>query len=201
MIRGSCIVYLYVYVDVKRFMPTPLSLSTKGAVMPFINTLLGSIMDIITALTTITNITTNTPRTYHIDFDGTLASDILNKHFNYLKRTLGKKAGLARYKQITNISNLPLNRALLIQLYILKAQGHTLALWTNRGEEHRSMTLTNLGIHNHLFSSHIFGAGEKTTMLPTIDQPRHLIDNEACYLTGTHVTTTTSTTLVDSYTP
>lgn len=60
----------------------------------------------------------------------------------------------------------------LALVYLLKALGVQVHLWTNRSPEHESVTRASLGRHYALFSSYHYGAGSKrqvTRLGPCMD--------------------------------
>ena len=97
---------------------------------------------------------------YYIDVDGTLLCPSLDNMFKEKVATLGIESALAWYNTVYQ-DNLSLNMELIEELIQLKEQGHTLVLWTNRGEHQIAMTQSNLGVYWHMFSAHVFRAGSK----------------------------------------
>lgn len=60
----------------------------------------------------------------------------------------------------------------LVLLYLLRALGVRVHLWTNRSPEHEPVTRASLGRHYELFASHHYGAGRKrqlTRLGPCMD--------------------------------
>jgi hypothetical protein len=51
---------------------------------------------------------------------------------------------------------------LIGQIKTWKALGHTIVLWTNRGEHQKAMTYSNLGEYAKLFDSFLFFEGKKS---------------------------------------
>lgn len=58
---------------------------------------------------------------------------------------------------------MPLIKRRLPLLYLLRALGVRLYVWTNRGEANKPQTLESLGIHARLFSDFLFFDGLKFT--------------------------------------
>jgi hypothetical protein len=118
---------------------------------------------------------------YYIDMDGTVLDPSLDKIFNdrYSACTTQEEKDLTiKWYRSLDVHNLELNMELIQRLIALKEEGHTLILWTNRGEENIPMTKKNLGIYWHLFSDHQFFGGQKgSCQLNGI-----VLDNEPKYL-------------------
>lgn len=63
-------------------------------------------------------------------------------------------------------------------LYLLKAIGVKLHLWTNRSPQHEPVTRNSFGRHYRLFASHHYGAGQKKHLArlgPCIDDEQRNI--------------------------
>lgn len=114
---------------------------------------------------------------YYIDVDGTLLCPSLDNKFKEQVATLGIESALAWYNSVY-LDTLSINMELIHELIALKEEGHTLILWTNRGENQVAMTKANLGIYWHMFDMHMFRSGAKGK--DTIDGT--VYDNEAKYL-------------------
>lgn len=114
---------------------------------------------------------------YYIDVDGTLLCPSLDNKFKEQVVALGIDAALEWYNGVY-LDTLSLNMELIEELIQLKEEGHTLILWTNRGENQVAMTKANLGVYWHMFDAHIFRAGAKGK--DTLDGM--VYDNEAKYL-------------------
>ncbi len=127
------------------------------------------------------NITTNIipgKTTIFCDMDGTLLDGSHDKWFINMVNTIGEENAIKTYRKVTNKDSLIINKGLLLTLYIAKAKGAKIVLWTNRGEAQRAMTEANLAGHMHLFSDSIYGAGEKNTKIEP-DNNSIVVDNEA----------------------
>lgn len=127
------------------------------------------------------NITTNIipgKTTIYCDIDGTLLDGSHDNWFINMVNTIGEENAIKTYRKNTTKDDLVINVNLLKQLYVAKAKGANIVLWTNRGNAQRAMTEANLAGHMHIFSSSIYGAGKKTSMI-TPDNNSIVIDNEA----------------------
>lgn len=122
--------------------------------------------------------TINENTTIYVDMDGTLLDGSHDNWFLSMVSKLGEENAVEIYRKVTNKDDLTINVALLKQLYIAKAKGAKIVLWTNRGEAQRPMTELNLAGHMGLFTSSIYGAGKKITKV-TVDNNSIVIDNEA----------------------
>lgn len=101
----------------------------------------------------------------YVDLDGTLLDNRLDAKFESYYKRYGRESAMAWYSK-EYCDNLELNLALWVRLVSLKEEGHNLIIWTNRGERHAEMSLTNLakwGIID-MFSGFIFGDGKKTSL-------------------------------------
>lgn len=123
------------------------------------------------------NITNKT--TIYVDMDGTLLDGSHDNWFLSMVSELGRDNAINTYRKVTDVDNLKLNTSLLNQLYVAKAKGAKIVLWTNRGEAQRAMTEANLGGQMGLFSNSIYGAGKKVEMI-NADNNSIVIDNETC---------------------
>lgn len=124
----------------------------------------------------------NINKTILVDIDGTLLDGSHDNWFINMVKTIGQEQAVATYRKVTNKDNLTINETLMKQLYIAKAKGAKIVLWTNRGEAQRAMTEANLGEHMNLFSDSIYGAGKKTEMVS--HNVYTVIDNEERNLVG-----------------
>ncbi len=116
--------------------------------------------------------------TIYCDIDGTLLDGSHDNWFISMVNKLGYDNAVKVYRKTTNKDDLIINDSLLKQLYIAKAKGANIVLWTNRGEAQRAMTEANLAGHMHLFSNSIYGAGEKTDKINP-DNNSIVVDNES----------------------
>lgn len=62
---------------------------------------------------------------------------------------------------MANLCETRLIKRRLVLLYVLRAMGVQLHLWTNRSPQHEPVTRGSFGRHYRLFSSHHYGAGQK----------------------------------------
>ena len=70
-------------------------------------------------------------------------------------------------------------------LYLLKAVGVKLHLWTNRSPQHEAVTRVSLGRHYAMFSTHHYGAGQKRDVVrqgPCMDDEERNIGADFCDL-------------------
>jgi len=98
----------------------------------------------------------------YVDIDGTLLDSRLDDAFNERVAEYGIEAAMAWYNT-AYCDNLELNIGLWLRLVVLKEEGHTIIVWTNRHEQKAEMTLTNIakwGIMD-LFSGFMFCDGGK----------------------------------------
>lgn len=115
--------------------------------------------------------------TFYVDFDGTLACASLDDCFKDLCSQQGFDNVIDWYRSC-EVDDLPLNLELIAELYELKAQGHKIVLWTNRGLGNKAMTKRNLGTHWDLFDEYQFHAGMKSKC----ELDGVVYDNEERYL-------------------
>lgn len=62
---------------------------------------------------------------------------------------------------MANLCQTRLIKRRLALLYVLRAMGVKLHVWTNRSPQHEAVTRDSFGKHYRLFSSHHYGAGKK----------------------------------------
>ena len=113
----------------------------------------------------------------YVDVDGTLLDGSLDAMFKESISLNGFDKTLAWYESC-NVNNLKLNMELINELIALKEMGYVLVLWTNRGVANKQMTIDNLGVYWHMFSSHEFHDGKKGKCV--LDGV--VYDNESKYL-------------------
>ena len=114
----------------------------------------------------------------YVDCDGTLL-----KKFPVPEHISKHGADLALLWWSFNLVPTPVIKRRLPLLYFLRLFGVRLVLWTNRGPQHRRVTLEALGSHVHLFDTTRFRGGGK--VLDRLDGP--LIEDDERYLVCTHL--------------
>ena len=82
------------------------------------------------------------------------------------------------YDTLINTNPLPINIPLLKSLALMRDEGHTLRLWTNRGHSLKSATMRNLDGWTHLFDTTTFYGGRKHLF----NVEGVVIDNHSRYL-------------------
>lgn len=112
-----------------------------------------------------------------VDVDGTLLDGSLDLRFKDLVNAEGFEKAVVWYESC-GINDLKLNMDLIDELIALKEMGYELVLWTNRGLANKQMTIENLGVYWHMFSSHEFHEGKKGKCV--LDGV--VYDNESKYL-------------------
>lgn len=127
-----------------------------------------------------------------VDIDGTLLDASHDVWFHHCVSLYGYERAVEMYRAIVDRDDLAINKSLLLKLYMLKACGFKLVIWTNRAPAQRAMTERNLGRHLSLFSDPIYGAGHKENDIP--EGWIHVIDNEPGNLSAG-----TSSTLIDTF--
>lgn len=116
--------------------------------------------------------------TIYCDIDGTLLDGSHDEWFQSMVKKVGYDNAVEVYRKVTNKDDLIINKGLMLTLYIAKAKGANIVLWTNRGEAQRAMTEANLAGYMNLFSDSIYGTGEKTDKIVP-NNNSIVVDNEA----------------------
>lgn len=114
----------------------------------------------------------------YVDCDGTLL-----KKFPVPEHIHKHNAALALLWWSFNLEATPVIKRRLPLLYFLRLFGVRLVLWTNRGPQHRSITLKALGVHLFLFGATRFRNGCK--VLDRLDGP--VIEDDERYLVCTRL--------------
>lgn len=102
----------------------------------------------------------------YVDVDGTL---LCGSHDALFASRLanGEDFGVVlNWYNSTYVADLAINWALVNELIELKAKGHKIILWTNRGECQYEMTKANLGDVWDMFDEYMFLDGGKRKMNP-----------------------------------
>lgn len=78
-----------------------------------------------------------------------------------------------------NLRPTPIVYPRLVLLYVLRALGVRLHIWTNRSPQHKPVTRTALGRHVWLFDTQVYGAGQKAGAVLLLgpvmdDQPKYV---------------------------
>ncbi|MBV1952659.1 MAG: hypothetical protein KUG64_10760 [Cycloclasticus sp.] len=133
--------------------------------------------------TLLTILKTSTNKHIYVDIDGTLLSSqldtIFNNNYTNPDNTQQHKDTIIQWYRQLNYTTLSINYPLLIQLIILKyIFKYTLHIWTNRGQSNQPMTLTNLSIYQHIFTTQTYHAGTKINTTPN----GIILDNEPKYI-------------------
>lgn len=114
--------------------------------------------------------------TIYIDMDGTLLDGSHDAKF------IASGYNIEWY-DTQYVDGLAVNYRLVNVLVKLRARGHKLILWTNRGEKQMAMTKANLGIVWDLFHEHQFHGGKKYGT----NLDGYTIDNETKYVHKGHI--------------
>jgi len=119
----------------------------------------------------------------NIDCDGVLMSnrheDALNTKIEHECLSYGDLSSVWDwYDTLINTNPLPTNIPLLKSLEVMRDEGYTIRLWTNRGHSLKSATMRNLDGWVHLFDTTTFYGGRKH--LSNVEGA--VIDNHPHYL-------------------
>jgi hydroxymethylpyrimidine pyrophosphatase-like HAD family hydrolase len=114
--------------------------------------------------------------TIYVDMDGTLLDGSHDAKF------IASGYDLTWY-DAQYVDGLAVNFRLVEVLVKLRARGHKLVLWTNRGHKQIAMTRANLGGLWFLFEEHQFHAGQKFGT----NMDGYTIDNETKYVHNGHI--------------
>ena len=103
---------------------------------------------------------------FNIDCDGVLIpnthEDALFEKVKHLGLSFAETSHIWDwYGELIHTQPLPLNIELLKTLQVMKNEGHTIRLWTNRAYTFTKPTIENLGGWKNLFDSFQFYSGRK----------------------------------------
>ena len=102
----------------------------------------------------------------YVDVDGTLLCGSHDALFAG-RLAAGEDFGVVLdWYNSTHVADLAINWSLVNELKELKARGHKLILWTNRGDKQFSMTKDNLGDIWDMFEDYLFLDGGKRKLEP-----------------------------------
>jgi hypothetical protein len=109
-------------------------------------------------------------KTIYVDVDGTILRNLA------IPESVPAKEKFFWWKENLGKSDIIFSR--LVLCIILRMLGCKLVIWTNRGEEHRDVTMQSLGFAKYIFSNFEFHNGKKSK---TYSADKIVIDDDARY--------------------